>query len=128
MKKSGILHPELLTLIASMGHTDYIVIADRGFPVPLRPTRINLGLVDDKPTVLDVLEALLAETDLDRIIATTEMQRASPKRLSAVRSQAEHRAVDLIDHQTFKTLASNANGIIKTADTCPYANLIIVSG
>ena len=128
MKKSGILHPELLALVASMGHTDYIVIADRGFPVPPRPTRINLGLVDDKPTVLDVLDALMAEIDLDRIIVTTEMQEVSPRRLNVIRNRAEHRAVDIIDHQAFKALANNANGVIKTADTCPYANLIIVSG
>lgn len=128
MKKDGLVHPELLTLIASMGHTDYIVIADRGFPVPTQPTRINLGLVDDKPTVMDVLDALLAETDLDRIIVTTEMQDISPKRLSDVRNRADHRAVDIISHKAFKALASNAIGVIKTADTCPYANLIVVSG
>lgn len=128
MKKSGILHPEVLTLTALMGHTDYIVIADRGFPVPPGPMRINLGLVDDKPTVMDVLDALLTEADLDRIIVTTEMQEISPQRLSAVRNCAEHRAVEVISHQAFKTLASNATGVIKTADTCPYSNVIIVSG
>lgn len=128
MKKNGLLHPELLTLVASMGHTDYIVIADRGFPVPMQPKRINLGLVEDKPTVMDVLDALLDESNLDRIIVTTEMQDISPKRLSDVRNRAGHRAVDVLSHKAFKALASNASGVIKTADTCPYANLIVVSG
>jgi D-ribose pyranase len=77
---------------------------------------------------MDVLNALLAEADLDRIIVTTEMQDISPSRLHVVQNQAGNRPVDVIDHRAFKALAENANGVIKTADTCPYANLIIVSG
>ncbi|TXG81942.1 MAG: D-ribose pyranase, partial [Thermomicrobiales bacterium] len=67
MKKDGMLHPQLNHLLASSGHTDYVLISDRGFPVPDEPQRIDLALVDDKPTVLDVLAAIDAEWSIDRI-------------------------------------------------------------
>ena len=87
MKKSGILHPGLCQLLASTGHTDYITICDRGFPVPVGPERIDLALVDDLPTVLDVLKAVKAEFELDRVIITQEMTVASPPSAGRTASQ-----------------------------------------
>ncbi|MDY5220994.1 MAG: RbsD/FucU domain-containing protein [Eubacteriales bacterium] len=34
MKKDRILNPQLLTAVATTGHTDYLVIADCGLPIP----------------------------------------------------------------------------------------------
>ena len=34
MKKQGLLHPELCRTITAMGHTDTLVVADAGLPVP----------------------------------------------------------------------------------------------
>ena len=56
MKRGGVLNPALSHLLASTGHTDYFTVCDRGFPVPEGPERIDLALVDDIPTVLDVLQ------------------------------------------------------------------------
>ena len=33
MKKDGLLNPQILSAIAAMGHTEYLVIADAGLPV-----------------------------------------------------------------------------------------------
>ena len=44
MKKSGILHPELARVIASLGHGDGLCIADAGLPVPAGVLRIDLAL------------------------------------------------------------------------------------
>ncbi len=48
-------------MLARTGHTDYFTICDRGFPVPETPERIDLALVEDLPTVLDILRAVMAE-------------------------------------------------------------------
>ena len=72
MKRGGILHPELSHLLASMGHTDYFTVCDRGFPVPEGPRRIDLALVDDMPTVVDVLRAVHAEWSIDRVLITCD--------------------------------------------------------
>lgn len=43
MKRGGILHPELLAVIARLGHTDRLVIADSGLPIPPSPTSSPTG-------------------------------------------------------------------------------------
>lgn len=128
MKKGGILHPELSHVLASSGHTDYLLITDRGFPVPEEPQRIDLALVDDKPTVLDVLAAIDAEWSIDRIVITEEMTLVSPQRVAELKALLPGVLVETISHIELKRLGHGAKATIRTGDTCPYANLIIVSG
>jgi D-ribose pyranase len=128
MKKGGILHPGICELLAATGHTDYITISDRGFPVPAGPRRIDLALVDDVPTVLDVLRAVAAEWSLDRVIITQEMIHVSPNRVAEIRAIVGEVPVQVLSHLEFKHLAATATGTIRTGDTTPYANIIIVSG
>lgn len=128
MKRSGILHPELSHVLASSGHTDYLLITDRGFPVPDEPQRIDLALVDDKPTVLDVLAAIDAEWSIDRIVITDEMALISPRRVDELKALMTSVLFESISHIELKRLGHGAKATIRTGDTCPYANLIIVSG
>jgi D-ribose pyranase len=128
MKKNGILHPELGHILASSGHTDYLLITDRGFPVPDEPRRIDLALVDDKPTVLDVLAAIDAEWSIDRILITDEMLLVSPRRVAELQVVLPNVRVETVSHLELKRLGHGARATIRTGDTCPYANCIIVSG
>src|SRR5262245_21984705 len=86
VKKSGILNPALCQLLARTGHTDYFTISDRGFPVPDGPDRIDLSLVDNIPTVLDVLGAIAQEYQIDRIVITNEMREVSPQRVEDLKA------------------------------------------
>lgn len=128
MKKSGILHPDLAHALASSGHTDYLLISDRGFPVPEEPQRIDLALVDDKPTVLDVLAAIEAEWSIDRVLITEEMELISPQRVEELRNLLPDVRFEMISHLELKRLGHGAKATVRTGDSCPYANLIIVSG
>ena len=128
MKRSGILHPAISHLLASSGHTDYFLVTDRGFPVPPEPERIDLALVDDLPTVLDVLRAVHAEFVIDRIVITEEMERFSPDRVAALRELLGDVTVEVVSHIELKRLGHDAKATIRTGDTTPYANLIVVSG
>src|SRR6478752_5453793 len=98
MKKGGILHPGICELLASTGHTDYITICDRGFPVPDGPLRIDLALVDGIPTVPEVLRAIAAEWAIDRVIVTHEMAEVSPQHLDAIRAAAGDAPLQPISH------------------------------
>lgn len=128
MKKGGILHPEICKLLAASGHTDYITICDRGFPVPEGPSRIDLALVDNMPTVLDVLRAVAAEWTLDRVIITQEMTEISPQHVEAIRAIVGDVPLDVRSHLELKHLSRTARGTIRTGDTTPWGNIVIVSG
>jgi D-ribose pyranase len=133
MKKSGILHPGICELLAASGHTDYITICDRGFPVPEGPRRIDLALVDGIPTVLDVLRAVAAEWAMDRVIIAHEMEEASPQHVKGIRAVLDESGLtdvplQVVPHLELKHLSRSARGTIRTADTTPWGNIIIVSG
>lgn len=128
MKKGGILHPELSHVLASSGHTDYLLITDRGFPVPEEPLRIDLALIDDKPTVLDVLAAIGAEWSIDRMLITEEMELVSPRRVEELHELLPDITFETVSHLELKRLGHGAKATVRTGDSCPYANCIIVSG
>lgn len=128
MKRAGILNAPLNHLLARTGHTDFITICDRGFPVPDRPERIDLALIDGIPTVLDVLRAVYSEWAIDRVVVTHEMAEISPERVEELRSILGDVPLEHVSHLELKQLSREAKATVRTADTVPYANIIVVSG
>jgi D-ribose pyranase len=124
----GILNPELLALVGRAGHTDSITICDRGFPVPVGPARLDLSLVDDVPTVPQVLAAVQTAARLDRILMASEVAEVSPHRLRAMRAEFPDLPLELVPHLELKRLSQCAKGTVRTGDTCHYANVIAVIG
>ena len=128
MRKGGILHPGLNRILSETGHTDLITICDRGFPVPRGPERLDLALVDDIPTVMDVLLAVREEFIIDCIIIAEELMEASPKRYAELREAFPDTEIRTVPHQRFKEICPESRAVVRTGDTTPYANLMIVSG
>jgi UDP-galactopyranose mutase len=90
--------------------------------------RIDLALVDDSPTVLDVLAAIVAEWSLDRVLITHEMDAISPDRVAEMRTLLGDIPFERVSHGQLKCLAHDARATVRTGDTVPYANIIVVSG
>jgi D-ribose pyranase len=128
MKRGPLLHPGLHHLLASTGHTDYFTICDRGFPVPIGPERIDLALTDDIPTVLDVLKLVHADFHIDRIVIPAEVQDIAPHRVAELRAVAPGVLLYPVPHLDFKRMSHTARATVRTGDTTPYGNIIIVSG
>ncbi len=128
MKRSGILNPALAQLLASTGHTDFFTVSDRGFPVPEGPERIDLALVDGIPTVLDVLRAVHAEWSIDRVLITHEMDAVSPGRVAEIEALLGGVTLERVSHLELKRLSRESRATVRTGDTVPYANVIVVSG
>lgn len=124
----GILNPALVELLARFRHTNAIVIADRGFPFwPQVPT-IDISLVDDVPTVRQVLAAVLPRY---KVGAAFMAQEALEYNAGAVIDDYR-RLLDGVElgfeaHVTFKKRVPAAIGLIRTGDTTPYGNVLIES-
>lgn len=128
MKKSGILHPALSHLLASTGHTDYFTICDKGFPVPDSPDRIDLALVEGIPTVLDVLGVIIPEWNIDRVLIAEEMTEVSPALAEELRRVLGSTPIQTLSHLELKQLGATGKATVRTGDSTPYANIILVSG
>ncbi len=128
MLRSGILNPGLLSLLARVRHTNLLVIADRGFPSWPAVETIDLSLVDDLPTVDQVLAAILPNFVVGQAFAAEEFtSRNAPAKLDALRTRLGDIPLHFEPHVAFKRRVPSAIGLIRTADTTPYANLILES-
>jgi D-ribose pyranase len=130
MLKHGILNPALLELLGRFRHTNTIVIADRGFPSwPSVPT-IDLSLVDNIPTVEQVLLALLPTCSIGAAVRAKEFKsHNSAATISAAEKLLRTHGIKLTyeKHATLKKRVPSALALIRTADTSPYANIILES-
>src|SRR5688572_2736985 len=129
MLRAGILNPQLLSLLARVRHTNTLVIADRGFPFWPQLETIDLALVDDVPTVLDVLRAIRPNFVIGQAWMAEEFLKHNGE---GIRERfAEALAGVHLSHEPhadFKRRAPGAVGLIRTGDTVQYANVILESG
>jgi D-ribose pyranase len=128
MLKSGILNPDINSLLCRVRHTNTLVIADRGFPFWPMIETVDISLADDIPTVLQVFLAIRPNF----VVGQLHMAQEFLDHNTPVIKQQFHDAFDGIPviyerHDEFKKRVPHAIGLIRTADTIQYANLILVS-
>jgi D-ribose pyranase len=128
MKKIGLLNQPLSEVIAGLGHTDSLVIADAGLPVPTGTRRIDLALVEGIPSFLDTLDAVLSEMQVERVVVAEEMLDVSPGTYDAVVELLGDVPVETVTHPVFKEQARSARAVVRTGEFTPYANVILVAG
>ena len=128
MIKTGILNPQIISLLSRVRHTNTLVVADRGFPFwPVLET-VDISLVDDVPTVLAVLYALRPNFQIGKAWMAQEFLKQNPAKTRSAFS-AILRGVEVIHepHVEFKKRVPHAIGLIRTSDTTQYANVILES-
>jgi D-ribose pyranase len=128
MIQKGILNPQILSLLARVRHTNTIVIADRGFPYWPMIETVDISLVDDIPTVLQVFEALRANFVIGQIFMAEDFKAENtPKVQQSFANSRGEIPTTFEPHSEFKQRVPQAIGIIRTGDTIQYANMILVS-
>ena len=125
-RQSGILHGELLRVIAEMRHGDELVIADAGLPVPPGVAYIDIAIVPNLPRFLDVLKVVLAELVVEKAVIASETFENTIL-ATAIQSQLSM-TPQIITHKTFKQRTMSARAIIRTGEFTPFANIILVGG
>lgn len=136
MKKTTLLNSHLSTLVASVGHTDTIVLADAGLPIPRGPQRIDLAVSPDLPSLLLVFSALLSELQLESVTLAEEIITASPELhqlllaqvAEAAMAQGKDIALSYLSHEQFKQDTTQAKAVVRTGECTPYANMILRCG
>lgn len=131
MKKTPLLNAALSGLIASMGHTDALCIADAGLPIPRgpgAPERIDLALTPGMPSFLDVLSAALEELVVESVVLAEEIREKNPDVLNGIKKQLGEVPMEFVSHEEFKSLSGTGKGIVRTGECTPYANVILYSG
>ena len=128
MVKTGILNPQIHSLISRVRHTNTLVIADRGFPFWPMIETLDIALADDVPSVLQVLGALLGNFLIGKgWMAQESLQNNSPKVRAAFAKALAGIDLKHEPHADFKKRVPRAIGLIRTGDTTQYANMLLES-
>jgi D-ribose pyranase len=129
MFNTRILNPQILALLARVRHTNSLVIADRGFPFWPQVETVDISLMDDIPTVLQVLSALRPDFHAVQACMAQEFLKHNTSATRAAFAKALQGIPTIYEpHLKFKKRVPDAIGLIRTADTVQYANVILISG
>jgi len=128
MKKTALLNRDVSEVIASLGHTDMLVVCDAGFPVPPGVRRIDLAVTANLPPFLETLKAILTELEVEKIIVAEQTRQVSPDHFRKIEALLPGIPMDTMAHVEFKKLAQEARAAVRTGEFTPYANIILVCG
>lgn len=123
MRKHGILNAQLAGLLARLGHTDTVVVADCGLPVPAGVPVVDLALVFGVPRFDDVFTALLAELEVESVTVADQ----APQMVHDLIPEGVEMIAE-IDHEDLKEMVAGAAFVVRTGETTPYANAILHCG
>lgn len=126
MKKHGILNRELAGRFAKLGHTDRIVIADCGLPIPDGVPCIDLSYKLGEPGFLSILEVVLDDLVVESAVLADEIQTENRGLSNELMKALPN--ISYVPHEEFKRLTEKTKFIIRTGETTPYANVILQCG
>jgi D-ribose pyranase len=131
MKHGRILNAELSKAIAMMGHGDLFMVCDAGFPIPLDRWRIDLALTHNVPDLYTVLELVLAELTVEKVLYTDLVQQYNQPLLQRLQTifagtGAEMEAVP--NDRMLGEVAHSAKVIVRTGAFNPWGNIALICG
>lgn len=128
MYHTPILNPDLNELLGRIRHTNTLVISDKGFPFWPQIETIDISLVDDQPSVLDVLKALLPHFTVGAAWMAEEFKQHNEASVQTEFLQVlGETPLQYLSHYDFKKLVPEAVGLIRTGGTAAYSNIILES-
>lgn len=127
MKKQGILNSEIASVLATLGHTDKIVIADCGLPIPDHVPRIDLALKLGTPSFMGVLDTILADMEVEKMTWASELKEHNYTLHQTIQQQFELSST-FVSHEELKEITKEAKVVIRTGEATPFSNVVLTSG
>lgn len=131
MKRGSILNAELSKAIAMMGHGDLFMVCDAGFPIPLDRWRIDLAVTRNIPDLYTVLDLVIAELSVEKVLYADMLQEYNQPLLQRLRelftgTGAEMEAVP--NERVLGDMARDAKVIVRTGAFNPWGNIGLICG
>lgn len=131
MKKTGIINADISRVLSYMGHTDRIAVGDCGLPIPEETERIDLALRLGTPRFMEVLEAVLDDMVIEKVVLAEEIKENNPALLAEIQNLLKERElqvpVEFISHAQLKEETKSCRAVIRSGENTPYANIILQS-
>ncbi|RKL64447.1 D-ribose pyranase [Thermoanaerobacteraceae bacterium SP2] len=130
MIKKGILHPQLKHVLTSIGHQDYLAMVDSGYCIPLGVERVDLAFLPNIPTMLQVLDGVLDELAVEKIILAEEIHEHAPEFLKEIKKRfPDNFPIEFVPHVELKEIIKQSKAVVRTGDFgTHYGNMVLVAG
>jgi D-ribose pyranase len=119
--------------VASIGHLDEITIADACLAAPSGVAVIDLAVSPGIPSFFDVVSALGLELVIEGVVeaegASGDLKARFAEKFLAWET-SQNRPVgrlEIISHAAFKERTKNSKAIIRTGETIPFCNVILIA-
>ncbi|MBW3085024.1 D-ribose pyranase [Austwickia sp. TVS 96-490-7B] len=127
MRRAGLRHAELSRLIGLLGHTDTVVIADCGLPIPRDLPMVDLALGHGEIAFRTVLDIMLSEIVVQAHTVADESLDSQVQEWCAERAPHLGEAI-MVPHEELKARVAQAAFVVRTGEETPYANVILQCG
>ena len=130
MIRGRLLNSEIISVLAAMGHTDQLVIADAGLPIPAAVKRIDLALEKGLPSFDATLALIASNMVMEKVILAEVIKENNPEMIKTIKEILSDKKIEIefVSHEYFKKLSSSSKAIVRTGECTPYANIILQSG
>ena len=101
------------------------MIGDAGMPIPKGVEIVDLVVCGGVPTFKQVMDAVLAETEVEAYTIANEIEEKNPELLAYIQQsllEAEESRIDL------KKMSAQCKFAIRTGEFTPYPNIILRAG
>lgn len=126
-----VISPELLKILAEMGHGDSIVIADGNFPAHSKNKRIIRSDACGVPQVLEgILSLIPLDTYVESNVLLMDCENEPPiwKTYRQLLKNDDNARIAKVDRFSFYEQAEKAYCVVATGETETCANILLVKG
>lgn len=105
-----------------------LLLGDAGLLVPSDARRIDLAVKPGLPSFLEVLDTILEEMVVEKIVIAEETKQVSPERFEEIIARFPNIPVMTMPHIDFKETTKAAKGYVRTGEYVSYSSIILVAG
>jgi len=129
MKRQGILNADLSGALATLGHTDLLMVVDAGFPIPRSAHRVDLAIAENLPDLRTVLELISTELVVEGVVRADDVTTNNPRLDGWLQQRFTDAEFTTRSHaDMLGELAQQAKVIVRTGAFEPWGNVGLFCG
>ncbi|MCW4459958.1 D-ribose pyranase [Microbacterium sp. MPKO10] len=129
MKRNGILNAELSGALATLGHSDLLMVVDAGFPIPRTAHRVDLAIAENLPDLRTVLGLIADELVVEGVVRADDVTTNNPRLDEWIQGRFTDAEFTTRSHaDMLGELAQQAKVIVRTGAFEPWGNIGLYCG
>lgn len=125
MKRRGTINQQLSNALAGLGHGDYFLLCDAGFPIPLNVERIDLALDFGVPNMMQCLKVILDEIVVQKVTVAEEMKNLNFEGYENLKRVFKKQEFSEVKQTEIVKLANNAKFILRCGEVGYFSNVLL---